>query len=106
MTRNLATYKKNGLELVVDTNTGETFASASAIAKLLSIEEEVILATRINTYNESPARPGSPKISFDILYIEQAVVAFTKKCKPEFLNRYAKFGVRHYLHKRVGYEGK
>ncbi len=115
---NLVNYNKDGLELVIDTQTGETFASASAIARMVSTGDKTIQATQIIRYGETLKKAlteTDTKIAEIVtntglktvtLYNERAIREFAKKYNPDLLDKFAEAGIRVFLHQLAGYEVK
>ncbi len=104
----LVNYNKDGLELVIDTQTGEAFASISATARMVDKGESTIRAylasQNLETKSAEVQTPGG--IQGAQLLSEEQIVQVVTKYKPELLAKFAKLGVRVFLHQLAGYEVK
>lgn len=110
---NLTRYDNNGLELVINTATGEAFASIRATARMTDKAHStvsryvngelkggaqmVLLQAEINT-------PGG--LQGAVLLNEKQILSVLKKYKPELLVEFAQLGLRMFLHQLAGYEVK
>ncbi len=113
---NLQPYNQNGLELVINQETGEAFASASAIARMVSTSENVIDETNIRSYGNTLMKRGviSEITTAEIqtngglqgvkLYSEKAIREFAKKYNVDLLDKFADCGIRVFLHQLAGYK--
>jgi hypothetical protein len=113
---NLQPYTHDGLELVIDQASGESYASASAIARMMSTSEKVISTRQITSYgntllqslkieaiNESQIVTGIGLRSVK-LYNEKAILEFAKKYNVNLLDKFAQCGLRVFLHGLAGYK--
>ena len=113
---NLQVFQNDGLELVVDTKTGESFGTASAIARMMTTKDKVIQAQQIISYGETlvkglkiePPKDAQALIGRSIqgvkIYNEKAIREFAKKYNPDLLDKFADVGIRLCLHRLAGYE--
>lgn len=103
---NLVPFVKNGLELFIATNSGESFASQSAVARMCEVSEAAIrkwitsnqisvIITEINT---------ATGLKTSHLLSESSILEALAKYKPNLLKTFAQAGLRVYLHKLAGYE--
>ncbi len=104
MLTNLQTFNKDGLELIIDTETGESFASVSGYARM-SGKAQSTISERIGktTVNEAQiqTKTGSKTIR---LISEDLIVEWLPKDNPEMATKMMKAGVRMFLHILAGYE--
>lgn len=103
---NLQRYKNNELELIIDKETGEVFATQGMIAKLCKQESTTIrqfLDKRNVTkpVKQLPIKDSRGVIQLSKLYDEDAIYETLAKYKPELLITCAKAGIRLYLHRLV-----
>ncbi len=82
----LATFEKDGLELVIDTATGECFATRSSLALLCAAGESQICR-------------GKNSQLFD----EDEIFAELDRCNPMAVMGFASWGMRNYLHRLGGF---
>ncbi len=110
---NLTNYNKDGLELVIDTQTGEAFASIRATARIVDKNKSSIHdyvngklqgVRQMTLKNAEVQTPGG--IQGVRLLSEEQIVEVVTKYKPELLAKFAKLGVRVFLHQLAGYEVK
>lgn len=116
LSNNLTRFDRDGLELILNTKTGEAFASASAIARMVSTSEKIIDPKQITSYGETLCRglkidkPFESQIQTNggvqgvKLYDEKAIREFAKKYNPDLLDKFAECGIRVYLHQLAGFE--
>jgi hypothetical protein len=108
---NLVPFNNNdGLELVVDTNTGETFASIRAVARMTDKDDKTIrnyVSGRIKGADKMELKtteiqtPGGLQAA-DLLN-EKQIVKVIKRYKPALLEAFAEAGIRVFLQQLVGY---
>lgn len=55
---NLVPFANNGLELVIDTETGESFASQSAVARMCEVDERTIRRFKTSAEIEFAEKEG------------------------------------------------
>jgi hypothetical protein len=108
---NLVPFKKDGLELVINTETGEAFASIKAVARMTDKENSTIsryvngglqggaqmtlLSAEINT---------AGGLQGGALLNESQILEVVSRYKPELLIKFAQMGLRMFLHQLAGYE--
>jgi hypothetical protein len=101
-------FVKDGLELVIDTNSGEAFASTRATARMVEKNESTIrdfLAAR--EFDLKSAEINTPGgIQGARLLNELQIYDVCEKYKPSLLKAFAQAGLRIYLHKLAGFEVK
>lgn len=104
----LERFEQNGLELIIDTETGEVFASQGMIAKLCKQESSTIrYFINKRGVNELPQTlsvidsRGVEQLSK--LHSEDAIYAAIEKYNPTLLKQCAKAGLRMYLHGLAGF---
>lgn len=102
----LTRFEKADLELIVNTETGEVFASQSAIARMVGVSETAIRKWIIsNQITPILAKiPTSTGVKTSNLLSEDAIYEAFAKYKSELLIKCAKVGIRVYLHRLAGYE--
>lgn len=103
---NLQRYKKDGLELIIDINTGEVFASQNAIARMCQVSKEAI--RKWKGVNQIPAITAEIFTSGGLqgvnLFDEDAIYEALAKYNPNVLAKCAKAGLRIFLHGIAGYK--
>lgn len=112
----LSVFNSNGLELIINTQTGEAFASASAIARMMTTLEKVISPFQITSYGNTLIKRGQINSVFEAeiltegglqgvkLYSEKAIREFAKKYNVDLLDKFADAGIRVFLHQLAGYQ--
>lgn len=104
---NLVPYSQNGgIEVVVDAETGESYASINAIARMTDKK-----GSAIRDYINSIALPLkkaqilTPNSLRSVrLLNENQILEVVAKYKPSLLVAFSKAGLRFYLHQLAGYE--
>ncbi len=109
----LKPYTKNGLELVINTKTGECFASISATARMIDKEPSVVLRYANKQLHsvawqqllsaEIPTAAGLRSVA---LLNENQILEVVAKYKPDLLMQCVKAGLRIFLHGLAGYKYK
>lgn len=108
MKHKLKLYKEEGIEVVVDQNTGETFASISGTARMCNVNEssirlfiktsgEILIKSTEVITAEGKLRRGS-------LLNEEQILKCIAKYNTELLLKFAQLGLRKFLHTSVGYK--
>lgn len=103
---NLQRYIKDNLELIVDLDTGEVFASQSAIARMVGKNESTIRYW-ITSQNISTKRLGIPTgtgLKTSQLLDESAIKQALAKYNPDLLLKCVDAGLRIYLHGLAGFK--
>ncbi len=97
---------ENGIELIIDTQTGEAFASQSAIARMVGKGESTIRywITSQNIQTKEAEIETATGLKTSQLLNEEAVFQAFAKYRPELLVQCAKAGIRVYLHKMAGFQ--
>jgi hypothetical protein len=110
---NLNRYDKDGLELVINTETGEVFASISAVARMCDktnstinryVNGELQTSAQISLLNAKILTATGLKTS--ALLNESQILEVINKYKPSLLIKFAQVGLRMFLHQLAGYEVK
>lgn len=109
---NLQKYQNNGLELIIDTETGESFASQNAYARMAKKAKSTI-SDRVNKlegvrsdfFKEAMVKTESGVQGVRLL-TEDCIIAWLPKDNPELATQLLKLGVRVFMHKMAGYEVK
>lgn len=99
-----------GLEIVIDDDTGEVFASQRAIARLIDKHNEYV-RRYANTYFEGDTNSSvltaevltAGGLQRDTLYDETFILSIIAKYKPDLLLKLAQTGLRLFFHKLAGY---
>jgi hypothetical protein len=108
---NLVPFNNNGLELVIDTTTGESFASISAVARMTDKPRQYIHryvngalkgVTKMELKTAEIQTPGG--LQGVTLLNEQQIAQVIKHYKPELLKRADELAVRVFLHGLAGYK--
>jgi hypothetical protein len=110
---NLTRYDNNGLELVINTVTGEAFASISAVARMTDKNKSTI-SRYVNGTLETVAQMALLEAEVNTadglrsvaLLNENQILEVVTRYKPELLAEFAKLGLRMVLHQLAGYEVK
>jgi hypothetical protein len=114
--RNLRPFNNDALELMIDTDTGESFAGSSAIARMVSTKDKPVTTWQITSYCETLIKGVkiSPPFNSEIdtqgglqgvkLYNEKAIRECAKKYNPDLFDKLADIGTRVYLHELAGYK--
>jgi hypothetical protein len=102
----LSVFNNDGLELVIDTHTGEAFASQSAVARMCDCGESKIryFVTSQNITTKTAEIPTRTGFKTSQLLDEKGIRGAVKKYNPELLDKFAELGIRVYLHQLAGYK--
>jgi hypothetical protein len=109
MLNHLVPFCKDGLELVIDTQTGECFASQSAVGRMCGKSESTISRWigSLAQIEQKTAEIQTPAgLRSCALLDESAIFEAFAKYNPSLLAACAKAGIRLYLHRLAGYEIK
>jgi hypothetical protein len=105
---NLMSFAKDGLELVIDTTSGEAFASIRATARMVERDDRTIRrfigAALFDLKSVEINTPGG--VQGAALLSELQIYEVCEKYKPSLLKAFAQAGLRVYLHKLAGFEVK
>lgn len=98
---NLARFENNGLELVINTQTGEAFATVRAAAKAIGKSEPIVrLFIASQGWQLKTAKIETQSVR---LLNERQILEVIEKYNPNLLSVFAQLGLRTYLHNLVGY---
>lgn len=101
-------HNEDGLELVINTETGECFASQSALARMVDVSEAAIRKWVKNPSNQIEVFEAQIQTTQGLrtsnLINEDGIYQAFCKYKPELLIACAKAGIRMYLHTLAGYK--
>lgn len=101
----LQRFEHDGLELVINTQTGEVFASQRAIGRMAD-KDEATIRRYVSAAGISPVRaeiPTSSGLRTAALLNEDTIYQIFQRYKPELLIQCAKAGIRLYLHQLAGF---
>jgi len=105
----LQRFDKDGIELIIDTTTGESFASISGYARMadkdkstISRRLETVAAEELKTA-EILTTTGAKTVA---LITESLICEWLPKDNPKMASALLRVGVRVFLHKMAGYEVK
>jgi hypothetical protein len=102
----LRQFTRNELELVIDTQTGECYASQSALARMCGCDERSIRrwVTSAGIDQKQAKVPTTTGFKTAALLDENAIYEALAKYNPPMLVQCAKIGLRAYLHSEAGFE--
>ena len=105
---NLARYDKDGIELIIDTQTGESFASQSGYARMAGVSKQAISNRYNGTDNEAKRKTAEIQTPQGMrtvnLVTEDLIAEWLPKDNPAMATQLIKLGVRVFMHKLAGYE--
>lgn len=109
----LQRYDKDGIELIINTKTGESFASVSGYARM-SGKPQSTINSRVNGTSKPNDKERSLVAEVQTpqglrsvrLLTEDIIVEWLPKDNPGMATQLMKLGVRVFLHKLAGYEVK
>jgi phage antirepressor YoqD-like protein len=104
---NLQRFEQNGLELVINTETGESFASVSGYARM-SGKNKSTISRRLESVadflvNKAEMETAQGKREL-LLISEDLITTWLPKDNPEMATKMMKAGVRVFLHTLAGFE--
>jgi phage antirepressor YoqD-like protein len=106
---NLQRYDNNGLELIIDNTTGESFASISGYARMSNASKSTIFE-RLNTvfYNEIKTAEISTTSGLKTVRLisENLIAEWLPRDNPKLASQMMKLGIRLFLHNLAGYNVK
>jgi hypothetical protein len=110
MTATLTQFKNDdGIEIYIDTTTGESFASQSGYARMANKDKSTISrrfeCVALETKKTAEVSTGVGLRSVALI-TEDLIVEWLPKDNPEMATQLMKLGVRHFLHVVAGYEVK
>lgn len=102
----LTRFESNdGLELIIDVKTGETFASISSVARMCDRNESVIRSySSLNFHLIKANIPTTKGLRSSQLLTEDQILEVISKYKPELSLKFSKLGLRASLHQLAGYK--
>lgn len=104
---NLSNFSHDGIEIYINTDTGESFASVSGYARIAGKAKSTI-SERLQTVRKNS--PGNAEVVTATglktvrLVDEDTISEWLPKDNPEMATKLLKLGVRGFLHKLAGYE--
>ncbi len=105
MTNSLVAYNQDGLELVINVITGESYASMSATARLCVCEVTQIRRLVGDTKSLKAFNIKTSNGDKDVkLLNEEQILKCLVKYNPQAILKFAQAGLRVYLHKLAGYQ--
>lgn len=107
----LQNYNNDGLELVIDLETGEAFASLRAAARMTDKENSTI-NRYVNGTSQTSAQMTllqaeiltTTGLKTSALLNESQILEVVAKYKPDLLIKFAQAGLRVFLHQLAGYK--
>jgi len=103
---NLTRFDKDGIEILIDTQTGESFASISGYARMANISKQAI--SKRCTVNQSVLKTAEIDTTSGIrtvnLITEDTICEWIIKDNPFMASQLLKLGVRMFLHQLAGIE--
>lgn len=108
---NLQRYDNNGLELVIDTQTGECFSSIRAMGRMVEVADTTISRYIKRTFGTAALNglkmaevPTATGVKTAALLDESQILEVIAKYKPKLIMTFAGCGLRIYLHGLAGYK--
>lgn len=103
---NLTQFHQDGLEIFIDTQSGESFASQRGLARMCNKGESTVRAWRTaqNIETKEAQIPTSTGLKTVLLYDEETILEALAKYNPQRLKQCAQAGIRVLMHKLAGYE--
>lgn len=103
----LQRFDKDGIELIIDTNTGESFASVKGYARMSGLTTQAISA-RLKGVKENLWRvaeiPTAGGLQGVKLIYEDLIAEWIPKDNPILSTQLFKLGIRGFMHKLAGFE--
>lgn len=103
----LQRFDKDGIELVINTQTGETFATQAGYARMSGKPKSTISSRmtggRKNLFNDAVIQTGQGVQSVRLID-EDTILDWLEKDNPGLLKGFSKLGLRASLHKIAGFE--
>jgi hypothetical protein len=106
----LVPYTRDGLELVIDTQTGESFASISAVARMTDKDKQLInhyVNGGLHSVKKMELKTAEIQTPVGIrsvkLLNEDQILQVVSKYNPSLLIKFAQCGLRVFLHQLAGY---
>ena len=105
----LQRFDQNGIELIIDTETGESFASISGYARM-SGKAQSTISGRLATYRDEALKTAEILTTTGLktvrLISENLICKWLPKDNPELTSQVLKLGVRLFLHTLAGFRVK
>ena len=105
----LTLYKTEEIEVVINEETGETFSSVSATARMCGVSEtalrKFIKTSNLLVIKSAKIQTGQGIRSSNLLNEEQ-ILDCLYKYNPQLTRKFAQLGLRKFLHTEAGYEHK
>ena len=105
----LQRFDKDGIELIIDTQTGESFASISGYARM-SGKAQSTISGRLATYRNEALKTAEILTTTGLktvrLISEDLICKWLPKDNPELASQVLKLGVRLFLHTLAGFRVK
>lgn len=101
---NFERFDKDGIELIIDTATGESFATAKGYARMSGKDYDAIKKRCQRGGLESAEIPTVQGFKWGTLIPESIIVQWLLKDNPTMANQIMQLGVRVFIHKLAGYE--
>jgi len=100
----LARFDNNGIELIINTSTGESFATAKGYSRMTGKDYDTIKKRCQRGGLPSAEVPTEQGFKRGTLIPEDLIVEWLPKDNPEMATQLMRLGVRVYLHKLAGFE--
>jgi len=104
---NLQRFDQDGIEIVINTETGESFASIRGYARMSDKPESTIRSrlkgARVDTVKTAVIQTGRGNQTARLIP-EDLIVEWLPKDNPEMASKLMRLGVRMFLHQMAGYE--
>lgn len=108
--QNLTVFIENQTELIINTKTGESFATISGYARMSSLSKQAISKRCKNLVNQNQIKtaqvPTTQGLRTVNLIDENTIANWIIKDNPDLAPKLLKAGVRGYMHKLAGFEIK
>ena len=103
-TANITRYENNGIEVYVNTATGESFTSINGYARMSGVARSTV-RDRVGRKTDAKTIEMPTVKGFRVgrLIDETTIVDWLSKDAPDVLVKFAQVGVRMYLHQLAGY---
>ena len=105
----LQRFDKDGIELIIDTQTGESFASISGYARM-SGKAQSTISGRLTTHRNEALKTAEILTTTGLktvrLISEDLICKWLPKDNPELASQVLKLGVRLFLHALAGFRVK
>ncbi|AUT00911.1 hypothetical protein CLI64_11150 [Nostoc sp. CENA543] len=102
----LTHYAQDGLEIYIDHETGESFASAKGYSRMANVEYDTIKKRCQRGGCDQAEIPTEQGIRWGTLVTEDLIAEWLPKDNPAAATQLLKLGVRLFMHKLAGYEHK